>query len=227
MAREQIVFRYAGIRPLPNHGDLRPGFVSRDYRLVDTPLADGKLPAISLVGGKWTTFRALGAHLAGEVMQRLDIERTVDLSEEPIGGARGFPDDAGRAAWLGTFLASWPTDRADALLRRYGTRARTVAASEIVFGDRTVAGGLTLGELRYLVGRERAVRVADLVLRRTDLAFRGQVSRALIEELAAALGLIHGWSRAAGRPRGGRDRDAAERATRAGASLTSWPSRIR
>ena len=41
VGREQIVFRYAGIRPLPNHGDLRPGFVSRDYRLVDTPLADG------------------------------------------------------------------------------------------------------------------------------------------------------------------------------------------
>jgi len=192
--REQIVFRYAGIRPLPNHGDLKPGFVSRDYRLVETPLADGRLPAISLVGGKWTTFRALGTHLAGEVMQRLGIERTVDLSDEPIGGARGFPDDAGRAAWLSHFLASWPADRADGMLRRYGTRARTVAASEIVFGDGAVAGGLSLGELRYLVGRERAHHVADLVVRRTDLAFRGEVSRALIEELAVALGRIHGWS---------------------------------
>ena len=194
--REQIVFRYSGIRPLPSHGDLHPGFVSRDYRIVDTPLADGALPAISLVGGKWTTFRALGAHLADEVMQRLGIERTVDLSDEPIGGARGLPDDAGRAAWLRTFLPTWPDERAESLLRRYGTRARTVAASEIVYGDRPVAGGLSLGELHYLVGRERAHHVADLVLRRTDLAFRGEVTRALIDELAAALGGIHGWGRA-------------------------------
>jgi glycerol-3-phosphate dehydrogenase len=129
-------------------------------------------------------------------MQRLGIERTVDLSEEPIGGARGFPDDGGRAAWLGTYLASWPMERADALLRRYGTRARTVAASEIVFGDRSMAGDLSLGELHYLVGRERARHVADIVVRRTDLAFRGEVTRELIERLAAALGRLHGWSRA-------------------------------
>ena len=142
-----------------------------------------------LVGGKWTTFRALGAHLAGEVMQRLGIERTVDLSDEPIGGARGFPDDAGRRR-LAAHLPARPGRMTGPrrLLRRYGTRARTVAASEIVFGDGPVAGGLSLGELRYLVGRERAVHVADLVLRRTDLAFRGEVSRDLIDELAAALG---------------------------------------
>jgi glycerol-3-phosphate dehydrogenase len=197
VTRERIAFRYAGIRPLPNHGDLKPGFVSRDYRLVDTPLADGRLPAISLVGGKWTTFRALGAHLAGEVMERLEVERIADLSDEPIGGARGFPDAAGRAAWLRTFLASWPDERADSLLRRYGTRARTVAASEIAFGDAPLpSSGLSEGELRYLVARERAVRVADLVLRRTDLAFRGEVTRGLVEELAAALGRLHGWSKA-------------------------------
>jgi len=81
------------------------------------------------------------------------------------------------------------------LLRRYGTRARTVAASEIVFGDAPVVGGrLSEGELRYLVGRERALHVADLLLRRTDLAFRGEVSRDLIEELAGALGRLRGWS---------------------------------
>jgi glycerol-3-phosphate dehydrogenase len=194
VGREQIVFRYAGIRPLPNHGDLRPGFVSRDYRLVDTPLADGALPTISLVGGKWTTFRALGTHLAGEVMQRLGIERTADLSEEVIGGARGFPDDADRAAWLSTFFAGWPEGRGESLLRRYGTRARTVAASEIVFGEAALAGGLTSGELRYLVDRERVRHVIDLVVRRTDLAFRGEVTREMIADLARALGALHGWS---------------------------------
>ncbi|KTR37282.1 FAD-dependent oxidoreductase, partial [Curtobacterium oceanosedimentum] len=54
--RDHIVYRYSGIRPLPRHEDTAPGFVSRDYRIVDTPIAG--LPGttvLSLVGGKWTT----------------------------------------------------------------------------------------------------------------------------------------------------------------------------
>ncbi len=31
--RSQIVYRFAGVRPLPGHGDVAPGFVSRDYRI--------------------------------------------------------------------------------------------------------------------------------------------------------------------------------------------------
>ncbi len=57
----QIVYRYSGVRPLPAAGDLSPGVISRDYRIVDESL--GKTRVLSLVGGKWTTFRALGSTL--------------------------------------------------------------------------------------------------------------------------------------------------------------------
>ncbi len=63
--RSHIVYRFAGIRPLPKHADVQPGFVSRDYRIV--PSTQPALPAttiLSLVGGKWTTFRAVGEHVA-------------------------------------------------------------------------------------------------------------------------------------------------------------------
>ena len=67
--RSQIVYRFSGVRPLPGHGDLAPGFVSRDYRIDAAPL-DGRTDAtvLSLVGGKWTTFRASAEHLADEVL---------------------------------------------------------------------------------------------------------------------------------------------------------------
>ncbi|MET0781186.1 MAG: glycerol-3-phosphate dehydrogenase/oxidase, partial [Microbacterium sp.] len=57
--RDRIVYRFSGVRPLPGHGELAPGFVSRDYRIETAPLA-GRTDAtvLSLVGGKWTTFRA-------------------------------------------------------------------------------------------------------------------------------------------------------------------------
>ncbi|MGB3374713.1 MAG: glycerol-3-phosphate dehydrogenase/oxidase, partial [Microbacterium sp.] len=73
--REQIVYRFSGIRPLPRHEDTAPGFVSRDYRieLDDTQAA----PLLSLVGGKWTTFRALGEHLADRTLALLGRTRSV------------------------------------------------------------------------------------------------------------------------------------------------------
>src|SRR5690606_24372508 len=61
VTREQIVFSFSGIRPLPRHDDTLPGFVSRDYRIEHDRLAHAHL--LSLVGGKWTTFRALAEHL--------------------------------------------------------------------------------------------------------------------------------------------------------------------
>src|SRR5690606_34125784 len=36
--RSQIVYRFSGVRPLPGHGDLAPGFVSRDYRIESARL---------------------------------------------------------------------------------------------------------------------------------------------------------------------------------------------
>jgi glycerol-3-phosphate dehydrogenase len=41
--REQIVYTFSGIRPLPRHDDVAPGFVSRDYRIEKA--RPGRAPA--------------------------------------------------------------------------------------------------------------------------------------------------------------------------------------
>jgi glycerol-3-phosphate dehydrogenase len=40
ITRDHIVYRYSGVRPLPKHDDLAAGFVSRDYRIVETEVAE-------------------------------------------------------------------------------------------------------------------------------------------------------------------------------------------
>src|SRR4051812_28181587 len=55
VGREQIVYTFSGVRPLPKHDATQPGFVSRDYRIERRAAAGGAV--LSLVGGKWTTFR--------------------------------------------------------------------------------------------------------------------------------------------------------------------------
>ncbi|NEK79495.1 MAG: FAD-dependent oxidoreductase, partial [Xanthomonas perforans] len=56
--RSQIVYTYSGIRPLPASDASNPGLISRDHSApVLEPTAGRGFPIVSLVGGKWTTFR--------------------------------------------------------------------------------------------------------------------------------------------------------------------------
>ncbi|MEL5990351.1 glycerol-3-phosphate dehydrogenase/oxidase [Microbacterium phosphatis] len=197
--RSQIVYRFAGIRPLPRHDDMAPGFVSRDYRIVvDHPLhprAGGSVPLVSLVGGKWTTFRALGEHLASTVLGLLGLERVESTVGRVIGGGRDYPrTPSDQAAWRRLHLGE-DSPRTRLLLTRYGTRAREVGAFLAEAPDEPLLGDeLTTRELEWMVRHEHVARLADVVLRRTDLAFTGRADDETLERLADALGGLLGWT---------------------------------
>ncbi|ROS61506.1 glycerol-3-phosphate dehydrogenase [Frigoribacterium sp. PhB160] len=197
VTRDHIVYRYSGIRPLPRHEDTAPGFVSRDYRIVETPIAG--LPdsaVLSLVGGKWTTFRALSAHLSTEATKRLGVERPVDTTGMAIGGGKGFPTtDAARTTWVAAHADGLDRAQVDRLLTRYGTRAESVIEVLLDQPSETLANDpqLTRAEIAYFAEHEDAVHLADVVLRRTNLAFVGGVSLELLDEIAGVLGDALGW----------------------------------
>lgn len=198
VTRDHIVYSYSGIRPLPRHEDTAPGFVSRDYRIVDTPIAG--LPGstvLSLVGGKWTTFRALAAHLSTEATQKLGVARKVDTTGMPIGGGKEYPTtDAQRALWIKSHRDGLDESIVEGLLERYGTRAAEVVD---VLADGPVEPlesdpSLTRAEVAYFARHEQAVHLVDVVLRRTNLAFVGGVTIDLLDELADVLAETLGWT---------------------------------
>lgn len=198
--RSQIVYRFAGVRPLPGHGDLAPGFVSRDYRIEAARLATGgDEPAgptvLSLVGGKWTTFRASAAHLADRVLDVLAVPRRTSTKGVAIGGGAGFPQsERARHQWLAPYSATLGLARASALLDRYGTVATDVIAA---LGDddqplRTLPDYST-GELRHLARTEYVRHLDDLLQRRTSIAFTGGVSPESAAEVAETIAPVLGW----------------------------------
>ncbi|MGN8051205.1 FAD-dependent oxidoreductase [Curtobacterium sp. 22159] len=198
VTRDHIVYSYSGIRPLPRHEDTAPGFVSRDYRIVDTPIAElPKSTVLSLVGGKWTTFRALAAHLSTEATQKLGVTRTVDTAGMPIGGGKEYPTtDAQRALWIKSHRDGLDESIVEGLLERYGTRAAEVVD---VLVDGPVEPlesdpALTRAEVAYFAQHEQAVHLVDVVLRRTNLAFVGGVTIDLLDELADVLAETLGWT---------------------------------
>ena len=192
----QIVYRYAGVRPLPASEDTNPGFVSRDYRIVHSELGQAT-PLVSLVGGKWTTFRALGEHLADEVLALLSRPRQVSTQSLPIGGGKDFPrTEADTAAWVHRHGSSVGEDRARELLARYGTHAEVLINHLGSVGDQPLEHNphYSAGEIESLIDNEWVVTLSDIVHRRTSMAFSGQVNKKLLKELAHLMASRRGWS---------------------------------
>ena len=198
--RSQIVYRFSGVRPLPRHDDTQPGFVSRDYRIERAEVAERPgTTLLSLVGGKWTTFRALAEHLSDEVLGLVGRDRVRSTKGLAIGGGAGYPttDDA-RRVWLASYGDEVGRERADQLLERYGTRAEAYLGE--IEGEQEAPlvhhSGYTRTEIAWLLRNERVVHLADLVLRRTSIAFTGALTAPLLDELADVATEVLGWSAA-------------------------------
>jgi len=197
--RSHIVFTFSGVRPLPRHDDEAPGFVSRDYRIESRPLGERPGTLLSLVGGKWTTFRALAEHLSTDILGLIGQARTVSTVGLPIGGGKNFPaTDAAHRVWLAANGDEVGQERAGQLLTRYGTRAGVIIEFLTGAPDAPLVHNALYSrrEIEYLAAEESVTHLIDLLLRRTSLAFVGGLTVALLDELAGVLAPILGWDAA-------------------------------
>ncbi|KQZ84874.1 FAD-dependent oxidoreductase [Microbacterium sp. Root166] len=198
--RDQIVYRFSGVRPLPGHGDLAPGFVSRDYRVESAPLVGGDATVLSLVGGKWTTFRASAEHLADRALELLARPRRRSTKGLAIGGGSGYPTtERTRQQWISGHADGLPFDRVATLLDRYGTVAASVIAAIVDDVDDEAlehVPGYSTAEIRHLAVGEDVVHLDDLLLRRTSVAFIGGATPAAAAELAGVIAPVLEWDAA-------------------------------
>jgi len=151
VSREQIVFRFCGVRPLAYTQIKNAGQITRDHHIQEDKL--GSIPVYSLVGGKWTSFRALSEQVTDRALAFLGQTRKVDTKSLPIGaGKDAFP------------LKTDPI--------------------------------YTPLEIDSMAKREKIVHLDDLVLRRTLLAYLGQLTHPLVVDLSNTLGDSLGWDEA-------------------------------
>ena len=202
ITRESIVYSFAGVRPLPRDDAEHPGFVSRDYRIErrDREIAGTNVPVLSLVGGKWTTFRALSEHMTDDVLTILGHKRKISTAKLPIGGGADFPPtETDIQAWIAQHVSDdLDAARVEGLLTRYGTRATDVITYLTAGEDRILSSTreLSLREIEFMVRHEQIGHLIDVLIRRTSLAFRGLVTAELLTELAQALAGPLGWDTA-------------------------------
>ncbi|GCD52442.1 glycerol-3-phosphate dehydrogenase [Acetobacter pasteurianus] len=166
-----VVWSYAGLRPLYDDASANASAVTRDY-VLDLDTQDGA-PLLSIFGGKITTYRKLAEHALEKLAPVLPAVGGQSWTAQevlPGGdlGDGGFDQALARlrrtAPWLPEGLA-WR------LIRNYGSRTYEIIGEANSMQDmgEVLGGDLTSREVDYLISREWARTAEDVLWRRSKL----------------------------------------------------------
>lgn len=143
--------------------------------------------------------RAFAEQAADAVLAELGQPRKVGTLDLPIGGGDGYPKEpSGLQAEIARAFGVSP-ERAEWMVDLFGVRARNVL--EFARGradDVPLASSCLMHEadIVYLVRNEFVEGLPDILLRRTPLCIRGDVTSDLIDRVASVLAGELGWSAA-------------------------------
>lgn len=198
LMREDVLYTFAGVRPLPYVPEGSTGAITRKH------IIQSHAPAVSniftIIGGKLTTYRSLSEEAVDE------IDRTFG---RPVGGKKsptrtkrlpGASDNfvaaknrfvAQRPEWLSEESARW-------LVELYGVRATDVVAlaeSNQRYREPIMDGHpAIIAVLPFSMEHEYAADLADVMLRRTMLAMEADAGLAIAEAMSHVAQEIYGWS---------------------------------
>lgn len=166
---QDVLHRYAGIRPLFDDGSANPSQVTRDYELRVSG-APGEPALLSVFGGKITTYRRLAEQVMEtlhpwfpQMGRRWTESAALDGGDLGVGGWNGFIDQANRDfPWL-------PQAVLMALARRHGANLRAVLGNAGKPADLGEDYGATLyaREVDWFIDHEWATTAEDVLWRRT------------------------------------------------------------
>ena len=171
-----VVWSYAGVRPLVDDGSGKPEAASRGYHF-DVDDKDGAV-LLSVFGGKITTYR----HLAESAMRELAPWLPM-LAGEGWTATKALPggdislDAAARLS--GKLKSDYPflsDESAERIGRAYGTRATNWLGGARAMADlgTDFGAGLTIAEVDYLIGSEWALCADDILWRRSKLGLNAK-----------------------------------------------------
>ncbi len=169
IAEADIVWSYAGVRPLYDDASANPSAVTRDYTF-DLNAPAGQAPLLSIFGGKITTYRKLAEHAVQKLAPHLGAGGQSWTADEPLpGGDLGDPSQY--AASLCQSRPWLPRELATRLVSAYGSRAERILQGVQGLDDlgTCYGAGLYEAEVRYLIEQEWATSTQDILWRRSKL----------------------------------------------------------
>jgi glycerol-3-phosphate dehydrogenase len=198
VAFDEVLYTYAGVRPLSFEEGHRASDVSRAHKIVEE--ADGRL--LSITGTKLTCFRSLAEQLGDRVTRTLGRRahgRTAALTLD------GADEEAGRLeahTWLDVSddvaASGLARETLETLVVLYGRNYRHV----VELAGKVPGGGERLcpsnpdivAQLHHAVQDELTVSLQDFLLRRTGIGTSRCQGRDCSEAIARRMAPLAGWS---------------------------------
>jgi len=198
VAVEEVIYTYAGVRPLSFEEGRRASDVSRAHKIVEE--AGGRL--LSITGTKLTCFRSLAEELGDRITRALGRPapgRTASLTLD------GVDEEAGRLeahTWLdvsGDVAASGLSrETLETLVTLHGRNYRRIVdlADKVPGGgDRLCASNPDIvAQLHHAMQEELTVSLQDFLLRRTGIGTSRCQGRDCGEAIARRMAPLAGWS---------------------------------
>jgi glycerol-3-phosphate dehydrogenase len=202
LTREDVLFTYSGVRPLPYEPEGEEGSVTRSHIIYDHSEKDPKVGGLfSIIGGKLTTYRNLSRETVDEVYKKLGRKAPrCRTAEVPLPGGAAGDFEAFAAEFKAT--SGLAEELAERLLNLYGVCAPDVL--EMAGDDASLKmplispaspeTGIIGAEVLYAFRRELAEKLGDVLLRRSMVGLGPRVGLD-VDEAAAQVAVRHlGWS---------------------------------
>ncbi|HWS88653.1 MAG TPA: glycerol-3-phosphate dehydrogenase [Pyrinomonadaceae bacterium] len=192
LTREDVLYTYSGVRPLPRVGEGEESGITRRH-FIKPARARG---LFSIVGGKLTTYRSLAEEAVGLIFRTLGRNpppcRTADV---PLPGAAVEKFDAFRRDFGAR--STLPPRSTARLLKVYGVRAAEVLRlaqkdeelSRVISEETGTIGA----EVVYAFQEEMAETLADCLLRRTMAGLNARLGLDALEHAAHVARKFLGW----------------------------------
>ena len=194
LTRAQVTGGFAGLRPLVNlsadnkhtKAILRDHFVEQDERSG----------LVSLLGGKWTTYRLMAKDAVDVIAIRLGINAPCTTENHLLWGANGWTQD-----FYKKIQAEYRIDEdvSQHLADKYGTRA--VAVARLAMEDPAMSERIVpeqpfiKAEVVYAVRHEMVLEIRDFLSRRIRLELSDiRACAAAAPEVARIMAAELGWS---------------------------------
>jgi glycerol-3-phosphate dehydrogenase len=195
LTREQILYTYSGVRPLPFVTEKDEQSITRKHFIRRHPHIDS---LFSIVGGKLTTYRSLAEETVDLIFQKLGRSMPTCITDQVA-----LPGALGQPSLRSTGAVARPLERAPEatigrLARIYGTRSSAVM--ELISDDPALGEvfdletGAIAGEVVFAFKHELAQTLCDCLLRRTMVGLNSTCGLDAVEAAARVAQKYLGWS---------------------------------
>ena len=160
LSESDIIWTYAGIRPLVNNKNQNISKISRDYEFE---LDKEKAPILSIFGGKLTTYRKLAEDALDVLSEVVEIPKNKWTSFSKLPGSNLEKDNY--------FDEKIPKEMKERIIDNYGSDIKILYEYLMKFpnGGEKISENLYEFEVAYLIEKELATTAEDILFRRTKL----------------------------------------------------------